>query len=310
MDNWKAVTALAQRQYGLIERSQAEKSGVSVRGLNQRAEREGWARPHLGVLALPGSIDSPERRILAAVLAVQGEAWATRWTAAYLWGLTDRLRVPVTLLVPHDHRAARLQGVQVVRTRRLGSGDTTVRHGVPTATSARLLADLALVEPRSVVRALAIDARQKGLLDLEALWELAQRFHASVRHRTIEVVARELLGQAERVDSELEWRLRALLRRADLPVPYPEPFPVEVDGRVIARIDVAWPQWKVGVECDGYRYHSERAQLDRDSRRQNRLLGLGWRLVRLTWRQVHEEPDEVVAVIHRILVDAGAVRAS
>lgn len=309
MDNWEAVTSLARGQYDLIERGQAEKCGVSLRALNQRADREGWERPHLGVLALPGSIDSPERRILAAVLAVQDEAWATRWTAAYLWGLTDRLRVPVTVVVPHTHRKARLDGVHTLRSRHLAPEDVTIRAGIPCVTSARLLTDLAPVEPLGTIRALAIDARQKRLLDLEAMAELCARFDGSAVHRHLRVVSRELLSQAERVDSELERRTRALLRRAGLPMPYPEPFPVQIDGRVIARVDIAWPAWKVGVECDGFRYHSQRADLDRDSRRQNRLLGWGWRLVRVTWQQVHEQPEEVVAVIHRLLADAGAVRA-
>src|SRR5688500_9842901 len=203
MDTWTQITQLAARQHGLIERGQAEGHGLSPRTLNRRAAEEGWARLHPGVLALPGSVDGPERRILAAVLAVQGEAWATRWTAAYLWGLVDRLRVPTTLLVPHGHRAAALTGVDVVRTRNLAPQDVARRHGIPVVQPARMIADLAPVTTLGELRGLAIDARQKKVLDTTLLWELWERFSASPRHARLGSVAKELVGQEERVDSVL-----------------------------------------------------------------------------------------------------------
>ena len=247
--------------------------------------------------------------MLAAVLAVRQEAWATRWTSAFLWGLTDRLRVPITLLVPHQHRAARLHAVKTVRTRSLCPEDVTVRDGIPVVTPARLIADLVPVTSTPVVRALAIDARQKSLLDAGQLWSLWERFAGSPRHVRLQGIAREMLGEGERPDSDFERRTRQLFVRGGLPAPYPEPFPVVVDGRVLARIDIAWPQWRVGVECDGYRYHSERRQLDRDTERQNRLVACGWTIVRVTWRQVLDEPEQTVALVHRILSAAGADRA-
>lgn len=307
MDGFAAVVDLARRQYGLIERGQAAALDVNVRALNVRARQEEWERLHRGVLALPGSLDSPQRRILAAVLATQGDAWATRWTAAYLWGLQDRLRVPITVTVPHTHRAAALHGVKTVRTRTLQPEDVTTRHGIPTVSAARMVADLAPVVAVGVLRGLAFDARQKRLLQAAELWGLWERLSRAPRHRKLRLVAMSLMGDVERVDSELEYRLRALARRGGLPVPYPEPFPVSDGGAVVARIDIAWPRWKVGVECDGFRHHSERRQLDRDSARQNRLVSLGWQIVRVTWNQVENEPEEVVGIIHRILAAAGAV---
>ena len=307
MDKWQAVTQRAERQYGLIERRQAATYGVRPSTLNERADREGWARVHPGVLALPGSVDSPHRRVMAAVLAVQNDAWATGWTAAFLWGLVDRLRVPVTVLVPHGHRAAALHGVKTVRSRNVDEEDLAVRAGIPTVQPARLITDLAPTSPVSDLRGLAIDARQKGLLDDEHLWRLWERFGASLRHTRLGPVAKEMLSRDEQSDSGFERWVRGAFRKAALPPPHPEPYPVCVDGRVVARIDVAWPRWKVGVECDGYRYHSERRQLDRDTERQNRLVALGWTIIRVTWSQMRDDPAAVTRLVHRILADAGAI---
>ena len=298
------MTAVAARQYGLIERGQAVRLGVSVRALNDRAGREGWQRVHLGVLALPGAPDTPERRILAACLATANASWATRWTAAYLWGLTNRLRVPVTIVVPHGHRAARLENVKVLRSRTLEEQDFTTRGGIPAVTVERMIADLAAVTELPALRAIAIDARQRKLLRPPLLWELWERTWPVPGHKRLKQVAADL--QEPGVDSALEWRLRGLLRRAGVPEPFPEPYPVVADGLVVAKIDIAWPAWKVGVECDGFRYHSEREHLERDTARQNRLVALGWRLVRVTWRQIDQDSQGVLDAIHKVRAEAGA----
>ncbi|HWH32217.1 MAG TPA: hypothetical protein VNU01_06055 [Egibacteraceae bacterium] len=307
MNGWDEMMRQAGRQYGLIERTQAHGLGMSADALAHRARKEGWPRPQRGVFALPGSADTPERRILAAVLAVQGDAWATRLTAAYVWGLHDRLRVPLTLLVPHQHRAAVLERATVMRTRNLSPEDVTVRRALPVVTAARMIADLCGVLPIEELRGLAIAARQMGLLRPEELWALWERFQGSPRHRKLRALATMLSGDVERVDSMLEHRVRALLRRYGLPLPYPEPFPVRAGGRVIACIDIAWPAAMVGVECDGFRYHSKAEDLEKDTRRQNQLVTLGWQLVRVTWRQMEREPELIASAVHRLLVGTGAV---
>lgn len=305
MAEWTQVFALAQRQYGLLERGQLASAGISVSAVNRRAAREDWQRLQPGVLALPGSVDCPERRILAAVLATGGDVAAARWTAAYLWGLTDRLRVPLTVVIPHGRRAARLDAVKVLRSRTLRQEDMVVRRGIAVTRPERMLGDLAAVTTRSELRDVAIDLRQRRMIDVPVLWELYERTWPVRGHEHLKRVLLDLGG--DKVDSGLEWRTRGLCRRAGLPEPFPEPFPVEVEGRVVARVDIAWPAWKVGVECDGFRYHSERAQLEHDSARQNLLVANGWRLCRVTWRQVEHEPQTVVASIHRILQEAGAL---
>lgn len=308
MTPWPALFALAATQHGLVERSQAEALGVPARTLDRRALREGWARVQPGVLAVPGSAATPERRIAAAVLACAVPAMATRWSAAYLWGLTDRLRLPVTVVVPHRCRAPRLDGAAVLRSRTLADSDRHERDGIAVAGVARLLADLAAEASLEVLRPVAITARQQGLLDPADLWEMWERMGPARGHDRV----RRLLGELcrERTDSILEARVRGLLRRYGLPEPHPEPYPVQAQGRVVARVDIAWPQWRVGVECDGFRYHSRPEDLARDSARQNRLVALGWRIVRVTWEQQDRRPQEVVQVVRALVDPAGARRAT
>jgi very-short-patch-repair endonuclease len=52
---------------------------------------------------------------------------------------------------------------------------------------------------------------------------------------------------------------------------------------------------------DGYRFHATRSGFERDRGRDRGLLLAGYRVVRFTWRQLSEDPHEVVATIRALL---------
>ena len=66
-------------------------------------------------------------------------------------------------------------------------------------------------------------------------------------------------------------------------------------------VDVLWPDAKLVVEVDGYAFHSTRAAFERDRRRDGELQAAGYRVLRLTWRQLADEPEAVVASLARTL---------
>jgi very-short-patch-repair endonuclease len=66
-------------------------------------------------------------------------------------------------------------------------------------------------------------------------------------------------------------------------------------------VDFHWPDARLVIEVDGYRFHSSRAAFERDRRRDADLSGAGFRVIRVTWRQLVEEPLAVVARIARAL---------
>ena len=49
------------------------------------------------------------------------------------------------------------------------------------------------------------------------------------------------------------------------------------------------------VEVDGYAFHSTRRSFERDRRRDAELTSRGYRVIRLTWRQITAEPEVVIA---------------
>jgi very-short-patch-repair endonuclease len=55
------------------------------------------------------------------------------------------------------------------------------------------------------------------------------------------------------------------------------------------------------VEIDGFAFHSSRRAFEADRRRDAELQARGWRVVRITWRQLAREPERVVATIATLL---------
>ena len=58
-------------------------------------------------------------------------------------------------------------------------------------------------------------------------------------------------------DSPLETRFLQLLRRSRLPAPRRQ-YEIHDEGTFIARVDFAYPEIRLAVEVDGYRFHSSR----------------------------------------------------
>jgi very-short-patch-repair endonuclease len=74
-------------------------------------------------------------------------------------------------------------------------------------------------------------------------------------------------------------------------------------------VDFHWPPFKLVVETDGKATHGHPIAFHRDRDRDLYLQERGWRVLRLTWRQVTEEPQRVVALLRRLFAELGFGRA-
>jgi len=72
-----------------------------------------------------------------------------------------------------------------------------------------------------------------------------------------------------------------MLRAAGLPEPEAQ-YEIHAAGRLVARVDFAYPELLLAIEVDGYRWHSARHHLDRDRDRRNDLTELRWRILHIT----------------------------
>ena len=66
-------------------------------------------------------------------------------------------------------------------------------------------------------------------------------------------------------------------------------------------VDFLWRDRRLVVETDGYRYHRGRAAFEDDRERDLKLRSLGYEVVRLSYRQVADEPERIAQTLRDLL---------
>jgi hypothetical protein len=83
-------------------------------------------------------------------------------------------------------------------------------------------------------------------------------------------------------ESPQETRTRLLFINAGFPRPKTQIVICNEYGDFVARIDMGWPEWKVGVQYDGPQHWTDPDQHARDIDQQAELQALNWRIIRVS----------------------------
>jgi very-short-patch-repair endonuclease len=284
---------VASEQHGVVSRPQLLTAGVSPRAIELLLARPQVRALHRGVYQV-GAVAGPLAREMAAVLACGAGAVVGLRSAGALWRLLAAHAAdgPVHVLVPW-RRGADRPGILARRVRSLADEEVTTLHGVPITTPARTLFDLAAeVGARELERAVA-RAERNGIVGQETLRAMMPRYAGRPGSRAMALVLGA--GDIAFVRSEAEERFLILIRDGRLPMPRVN---VKVRG---LEVDFYWPAARLVVEVDGFAYHGSRAAFERDRRRDGRLTAAGFRVLRVTWRELTEEPSAVLARVAQAL---------
>ena len=100
--------------------------------------------------------------------------------------------------------------------------------------------------------------------------------------------------------SDFESDLFALLRRSGLPLPVKQ-HEVWHEGRLLGRLDLAYPHVKLAIEADSYTWHTGRSDWRRNTVKWNELVKIGWRVYKTTPEDVRFQPATVVADVRGLL---------
>lgn len=149
------------------------------------------------------------------------------------------------------------------------------------------------MDQRRLVRAFE-RAERLQLFDLRALERQVERGRGRRALKAIEPSLAAALPSPE-TRSELERRFLDLCRNAGLPAPEVN---VVVEG---FEVDALWRDQRLIVELDGYEYHRTRAAFERDRARDIALQLAGYRVLRVTWRQLHDDLGSVVDAIRALV---------
>jgi very-short-patch-repair endonuclease len=109
----------------------------------------------------------------------------------------------------------------------------------------------------------------------------------------------ERSSDGQPTESRFETRLNRLLQDGGLP-PLRQ-FTVWDGGEFVARVDFCYPEAKVIVEADSYRWHSGKRAWQRDLERRNQLTALGWQIVHITWDDLIRRPRATLSRVRALM---------
>lgn len=292
------VVTLLRRQGGFARRQDLRSAGLPRRAL-ERAVATGALRLLAGGVVTARSDVGADQAARAAVVGLDGAASHT--TAAVAWGI-ELVVLPTgpEVTVGRDRSRAAWAGA-VVHRRDLAADDVLVRDGLRLTSPLRTVLDLCRSLPLPEAVAAADSALRLGLLHVEELVGASTALPAARgRSRVARVVA--LVDPAS--GSVLESLCRVLLVLAGTGPPQTQFHVRGRGGRLLGRVDFAWPEARLVVETDGFAFHADRNSYRADRRRTNALVVDGWRVLRFTWEDVVHHPEHVVATVRAALESA------
>ncbi|MGE5827202.1 MAG: DUF559 domain-containing protein [Micromonosporaceae bacterium] len=289
---------ISRRQAGLFTRSQASQCGFSPYQIRRRISQGAWQvviSPVLGVAELRITLAVRDR---AAQLAVPGSVLggpsAARW-----WGMA----VPDlgTHLFVGAHYGRPLTGVRLLRDP-LRPFDVQVMDGVSLTSRARSVFDCLRLLPPEAALVLLDRALQQG-------WITRNELTGRVGVHAGRLGAPRLVGLVRKASlggySAAERLAVGILRRAGL-TGWVTNHAIQDEAGLVGVGDVVFVRARLVLEIDGWAYHVTPESFQRDRTRQNRLVAAGWTVLRFTWRDLTERPDQVIDTIRSVLSTLGA----
>lgn len=283
------LAAWADAHDGVVGRAELKALGLTRHELATAVSNLRLRELHPSVWAVGHSALRQRGVRRAAVLAAGAGARLDRRTGA---ALHDLLRTnALEVAIPEGRRVPELRGVDVRRSRCLHPSELCEVDGLPTVTVARALLDLAGAHPKLLRNAC------ERAVDLQVL-DVGSVVAVLGRGRTGSVRLRAELERLVAPDAArfaLERAFSRFLTGHGLP-------PAILNGLVEGfYVDVHWPAARLIVELDGWDTHRRRRSFEDDRRRDAALLVAGWRVVRITWTRLHDEPAVVAAQLHALL---------
>ncbi|MDP9799263.1 hypothetical protein J2S43_007775 [Catenuloplanes nepalensis] len=265
-----------------------------------------WRRLYHGVYIEADAFAQHDHRMWceAALLAAPPGSAVGGLSAACLWSV-DLLASgdPVTVIVPRPHHLRAQPRLRLIHAD-LPAPDVERFAGLLVTTPVRTAFDLGRGADRTA-SVIAVDAMlQRRLVTPGEIAALADRRPGWPGLARLREVLRVADGGAA---SPMETRLRLLIVDGGLPRPVTQYVARDRDGRLIGRVDLAYPQLGIVLEYEGD-HHRDPATFRKDIARFNRLRSAEWIALRFTADDVFKRPRTIVEDVRRAVAEATALR--
>jgi uncharacterized protein DUF559 len=239
---------------------------------------------------------SRESRWMAAVLSAGADAVLSHRSAGVLWRI-----LPSMSIEPEVTRGTRFESRPGLRAHSgvLRADEITRLNEIPVTSAPRTMLDIAELSTMHQLEKALNELEVQGIIDKLSIPDLLKRYprkRGSARLKAL--LADE--GAARGVTrKELEERFARILDGTDLPRPQLN-VDIAVRGRFF-EADCLWREQRLIIELDGRAVHGTGRAFEKDRERDRILQAEGWRVARVTWRQLRDEAPAVVADLRKML---------
>ena len=288
-------------QLGLVSRLQLRHAGVSSSAVCHRVQKSMMWRIAPGVYSLRGALEQLDdpARVLALTLYGGPGCVASHDSAAVAAGIWTRraargrhasaprtgVRRPIELGVVH-----RVLSLQPGERRLVGVQPVTEVH--------RTIADLAMLHPAGLVTSVMRQAAVLGRLKTERMQRYVDARRGTVGGRTLREAWEEYRLGGEGTKSWSEDELHRLILEYRLGTPLVNRRDATGVGDTCC--DFVFVDVRLIVEVDGP-HHDLPEVRAADEQRDRLLQAHGWRVIRIHWRLVWEQPRRVLKILGRAL---------
>ncbi len=296
MNSRVKVAPIVARQDGVISVEQARTIGVSrdaIRGFRGRGE---WVPMLPGVFRVAEARPTAVMRIRAAALWAGQPSCIGGLAAAQWWGLLDQPATTIQVVVPRNRGLRPRPGI-TVRRRYLDPADRAQVRGVA-------VTGLALTALQSAVQ---LGADGPALLDRAMQQRVSFAELRAAHYRNLGCHGSRksgdlLISAGDRASAVSERLFIQLMKKAGI-------SGWQVNARVrlgviTRQVDFVFARARVAVEIDGWAWHHTPDRFQQDRAKQNALVHAGWRVLRFTWFDLTERPNDVIAQLRQALAAA------
>lgn len=263
---------------------------MSVDAIQRRVRAGRWRKVYRTVITpFPMKVDWFGLQ-MGACLHAGGHSVAAGAAAARLRGLATFPNAPVEILTNGDPRDC---GIIVNRTKVLLRRSRFFGVGIPLEPCESMLVRIAGRYGETVAAEVFDECWRRRMCDPERLVAFLNAPGRGPAGATrIRRIVKERLEWTEVTDSDLETLFLRLAKRYRL-VPDRSHVVIYDDEVRVKEIDFVYSGARLAIELDSYKYHGDLDPFDHDRQVDAVLQRLGWRIMRVTWRHLKEDPDRV-----------------
>lgn len=294
----RSAAMLAARQGGVLRNTQAFECGFTKGQIDQRVKDGRWwpiGRFGYRIIEMDGLWN-----LVRAAVAVLPNAVVSHEAAAEIHDFPKMPRGIASVSV-HSRTTHQFPDVVVHRCHDLIETHIVKVSGLPVTSIPRTIVDLSphiSVSHLATILASLVTDRRIATREVRAvLGQVARRGKPGIQKLRTVLAERDLGPQDGTV---LERAGALLLRSRGIPEPH---FEFPMPWNPTRRFDAAFPHAQLGIEWDSRRWHELVDAFATDRERDRQAVLHGWRVVRFTWVDVTEHPDQVADTVRRLLAD-------